>query len=101
MFCANDPVGVAGGVDYLQIDYGIGVDVVTGPCTDNNVGVRFVEHVTGKPAINARTHARALGDHVLKVLAQRGVGNEAASSVIPVQAGIQDSSKPGYPSLQI
>ena len=101
VFCANDPVGVAGGVDYLQIDYGIGVDVVTGPCTDNNVGVRFVQQVTGKPAINARTHARALGDHVLKVLAQRGVGNEAASSVIPVQAGIQDSSKPGYPSLQI
>ncbi|MGH8378623.1 MAG: hypothetical protein ACRER7_06680 [Gammaproteobacteria bacterium] len=101
VFCANDPVGVAGGVDYLQIDYGIGVDVVTGPCTDNNVGVRFVEHATGKPAINARTHAKALGDHVLKVLAQRGIGNRTVSLVIPAQAGIQDSSKPGYPSLQI
>ncbi len=101
VFCANDPVGVAGGVDYLQIDYGIGVDVVTGPCTDNNVGVRFVEHATGRPAINARTHAKALGDHVLKVLAQRGIGNRTVSLVIPAQAGIQDSSKPGYPSLQI
>lgn len=83
VFCANDPVGVAGGVDYLQIDYGIGVDVVTGPCTDNNVGVRFVEHVTGKTAINARTHAKALGDHVLKVLAQRGVGIPAFTASQP------------------
>lgn len=83
VFCANDPVGVAGGVDYLQIDYGIGVDVVTGPCTDNNVGVRFVERATGRPAINARTHAKALGDHVLKVLAQRGVGNPAFTTSQP------------------
>jgi len=83
VFCANDPVGVAGGVEHLQGDYGIAVDVVTGPCTDNNVGVRFVERATGRPAINARTHTKALGDHVLKVLATRGIGNKAESSSVP------------------
>jgi hypothetical protein len=73
VFCANDPVGVAGGVQHLQDDYGIRADVVTGPCTDNHVGVRFVEKQVGLPAVNARTHARTLGDHLLKVLSERGV----------------------------
>jgi hypothetical protein len=97
VFCANDPVGVAGGVEHLQGDYGIAADLVTGPCTDNNVGVRFVERVTGKPAINARTHAKALGDHVLKVLAQRGIGKNADSSWIPAVAAGQVSGNAGFP----
>lgn len=106
VFCANDPVGVAGGVEHLQDDYGIAADLVTGPCTDNNVGVRFVERATGKPAINARTHAKALGDHVLKVLAQRGIRNrgktsEAADlSVIPAKVGIQVPDNSGFPPVR-
>ena len=73
LFCANDPVGVAGGVRHLEQAYGIKPDVITGPATDNRVGVRFVEREVGLPAINARTHSRALGDHLLKVLAERGI----------------------------
>ncbi|MBU6421748.1 MAG: hypothetical protein KGQ62_06640, partial [Gammaproteobacteria bacterium] len=106
VFCANDPVGVAGGVGHLKSDYGISVDVVTGPCTDNNVGVRFVERATGKPAINARTHAKALGDHVLKVLKQRGIGDrrkvsEAEDlSLIPAEAGIHAVDSSGFPPVR-
>jgi len=73
VFCANDPVGVAGGVQHLRSEYAIDVDMVTGPCTDNNVGVRFVERAIGKPAINALTHAKALGDHLLQLLTERGI----------------------------
>jgi len=73
VFCANDPVGVAGGVRHLQSQYGITADVVTGPATDNNVGVRFVEREVGMTAINARTHSKAFGEHLLKVLAERGI----------------------------
>lgn len=83
VFCANDPVGVAGGVQHLQDDYGIRADVVTGPATDNRVGVRFVEQQVGLTAINARTHAKALGDHVLEILAKRGVGHGIKGSVSP------------------
>lgn len=71
VFCANDPVGAAGGVEHLASEYGIAVDVVSGPATDNQVGVRFVERRLGLPAINARHHARALGDHVLGLLGRR------------------------------
>ena len=75
LFCANDPVGVAGGVRHLEQVYGIKPDVVTGPATDNRVGVRFVEREVGLPAINARTHSRALGEHLMKVLAERGISH--------------------------
>jgi hypothetical protein len=65
VLCANDPVGVAGGVKELKDSYGIQVDVVAGPATDNRVGVRFVEQVVGVPGINARTHPGPLGELVL------------------------------------
>ncbi len=89
VFCANDPVGVAGGVQHLQDDYGIRADVVSGPATDNRVGVRFVEQQLGVTAINARTHAKALGDHLLELLAKRGVGSTADSTAASVSLASQ------------
>ncbi len=66
LLCANDPVGASGGVRELSEKYGIAVDVVTGPATDNRVGVRFVERELHLPAINARNDAKALGAFVLE-----------------------------------
>jgi len=71
-------------VQHLQEDYGIRADVVSGPATDNRVGVRFVEQQVGVTAINARTHAKALGDHLLALLADRGVGRAANAAVAGV-----------------
>jgi len=65
VLCANDPVGVAGGIAYLRDRFGISVDVVAGPATDNRVGIRFVEREVGLPAINARTSPKALGAAIL------------------------------------
>ena len=64
VLCANDPVGVEGGLRYLREAFGIPVDVVAGPATDNQVGVRFVQTL-GVPAFNARNHPRELGELVL------------------------------------
>jgi hypothetical protein len=75
LLCANDPVGASGGVREMAEKYGIAVDVVTGPATDNRVGVRFVERELKLPAINARNDAKALGEAVLeKVRAKMGKG---------------------------
>lgn len=60
VFCANDPVGAAGGVRYLQEEFGIDVDVVSGPATDNRVGVRFIESKLDVPAANARNQVDSL-----------------------------------------
>ena len=74
VLCANDPVGVAGGVRDLSEHYGLKVDVVAGPATDNQVGTRFIEREFGVPGINARTRADALGQLILdKVKAKMAV----------------------------
>ena len=70
VLCANDPVGVAGGVEHLKGDYGIAVDLVAGPATDNGVGVRFVEGL-GVAAANARRDPAALGATVLALVQAR------------------------------
>lgn len=70
VLCANDPVGVAGGLEHLQADYGIAVDLVAGPATDNGVGVRFVEGL-GVAAANARRDPAALGAAVVALVQAR------------------------------
>jgi hypothetical protein len=67
ILCANDPVGVAGAVTHFKNAFGLEVDVVTGPATDNRVGTRFVESL-GLPACNARTNPKQLGDLVFEMI---------------------------------
>jgi hypothetical protein len=67
VLCANDPVGVAGGVAHMKDSFGIAVDMVAGPATDNAVGQRFVESL-GIPARNARVDPKALGELALQLL---------------------------------
>lgn len=70
VLCANDPVGVAGGLDQLKARYGIQADLVAGPATDNGVGVRFAESL-GVPAANARRDPAGLGAAVLQLVTAR------------------------------
>lgn len=71
LFCANDPVGAVGGVQELRNRYGLEVDVLTGPATDNRVGVRFVERELALTALNARTSGKALGERVLSLVQEK------------------------------
>ncbi|WP_445376057.1 hypothetical protein [Natronospira proteinivora] len=68
IFCANDPVGVAGGVAALRSEFDIPVDVITGPATDNAVGLRFIRDGLGIPAHNARRDGEGLLAHVQSLL---------------------------------
>jgi hypothetical protein len=70
VLCANDPVGVAGGVAHLRDAFGLEVAMVAGPATDNAVGQRFVQGL-GIPARNARVDPKALGDLCVQLL-QKG-----------------------------
>lgn len=62
---ANDPVAAWGGVKILRERFGIEPAVVTGPATDNDVGVELVRERIGLPAANALTSGAFLGDLVL------------------------------------
>jgi len=66
---ANDPVSAWGGVRLLREEFAIEPAVVTGPATDNQVGVDIILDRSGVPAINAISAGADLGD-----LLQRSIG---------------------------
>ena len=68
VLCANDPVAAWGGTRLLREEYGIDPLVVTGPATDNAVGVEQIESSLGAQAINALANAAALGNAVANTL---------------------------------
>ncbi len=65
---ANDPVAAWGGVRLLKEKFDITPAAVTGPSTDNQVGVDIIQAQTGVPAFNALTAGAALGDHLIDLL---------------------------------
>lgn len=69
VLCANDPVGAWGGARILREQFGIDAAIVTGPATDNAVGVDQLKARLNIPAINALTDGAALGDCVAAILA--------------------------------
>ncbi len=71
VLCANDPVGAWGAVEILRDKFSLNVDVVSGPTTDNQVGIEFVSSELRLAAINARTDGKKLGTRVLEFLRER------------------------------
>lgn len=68
VLCANDPVGAWGGVKLLRESFGVEPTVVTGPATDNDVGLEIIERRSSVRALNALTHGAELGDLILESL---------------------------------
>jgi hypothetical protein len=53
VMAAPDPVGCWGAVTLMKDLFGLPVDVITGPATDNEVGRGYVRRALGIPAHNA------------------------------------------------
>ena len=68
VLCANDPVAAHGGVQILRDQFGIEPAAVTGPATDNQVGIDIITQRMQVPAFNALTHGVELADHLQGVL---------------------------------
>lgn len=68
VLCANDPVSAWGGARILREQYDIEPAVVSGPATDNAVGIDQIRERMGLTAINALTDGVALGDLIATVL---------------------------------
>jgi len=62
---ANDPVAAWGGVKLLRERFAIEPCAVTGPSTDNAVGVNIIQDQMNVRAFNAMTAGAALGDHII------------------------------------
>ena len=75
---ANDPVAAWGGVKLLRERFRIEPCVVTGPATDNQVGIEIITGQMGVPAFNAMSHGAALGDRVIEALGLKTAAPAAA-----------------------
>lgn len=75
VLCANDPVGAWGGIQLLRDTFDIEPAVVTGPATDNQVGIDIIEQRTNVRAVNALTNGAELGDLLQEML---GLTDKAA-----------------------
>ena len=73
VLCANDPVSAWGGAKLLRDDFNIEPAVVTGPATDNDVGVQQIAERLSLPAINALSNGIALGNKVAELLGKEPV----------------------------
>src|ERR1700726_1333578 len=65
---ANDPVAAWGGVKLLRERFGIEPCAVTGPATDNQVGIEIITSQMQVPALNALGSGAALADSVISAL---------------------------------
>ncbi len=65
---ANDPVAAWGGVTLLRDRFNIEPCVVTGPATDNQVGVQIIGQQLGISAVNAMSDGGKLGDRVIEAV---------------------------------
>ncbi len=71
---ANDPVAAWGGVKLLRERFHIEPCMVTGPSTDNQVGVDIIEQQMKVPACNAISNPAPLGDAIIDAV---GLGARA------------------------
>ena len=68
ILCANDPVAAWGGVKILREQFDITPAIVTGPVTDNAVGIDQIRDRLSLPAINALNNGVVLGDYIADLL---------------------------------
>ena len=74
LLCASDPVAAWGGARLLEEEFGMSPALITGPATDNRVGLDIIRERTGLDGVNAMTHGARLGD---AVAARIGLGAHA------------------------
>jgi hypothetical protein len=73
VLCANDPVSAWGGIKLLREEFDIEPAAVTGPATDNQVGIDIILDRSNVPAINAMSDGAELGDRLQGLL---GLGSK-------------------------
>jgi hypothetical protein len=62
VLCANDPVSAWGGAKILREEFDIEPTVISGPATDNQVGIDIIKRRSNLAAINAMSGGAELGD---------------------------------------
>jgi hypothetical protein len=68
VMAAPDPVACWGAAELMRNQFGLPITTITGPATDNEVGLVYIQSSLGLPAHNARRDASGLVSVVRKAL---------------------------------
>ena len=94
VLCANDPVGAWGGAKLLREEFGIEPTVISGPATDNQVGIDIIRERSNVAALNAMTNAAELGDLLQQAIGlQTRVARASASASRRASARVRSTSR--------
>jgi len=98
VMAAPDPVACWGAAELMRRDYGLPVTAITGPATDNDVGIVYITAELGLAAHNARRDAAGLVASVREALAgwTQAAAGAAARGARP---SAQADSAPGRAPL--
>jgi hypothetical protein len=78
LMAAPDPVACWGAASIMRDEFSLGIDAITGPVTDNEVGRRYVRETLGVPAHNAMRDAAGLTSVVAARIAAHAAARGAA-----------------------
>jgi hypothetical protein len=77
VMAAPDPVACWGAAELMRTEFDLPITAITGPATDNEVGLVYIQSSLGIPAHNARRDAPGLVGVVRKALASWLEGQES------------------------
>lgn len=66
ILCANDPVGAWGADRIFREEYGLKIDIISGPTTDNETGINYITNQLGVSCANARN-----GSDLVQMVAEK------------------------------
>jgi hypothetical protein len=84
VMAAPDPVACWGAAELMRREYNLPITAITGPATDNEVGITYVKAELGLAAHNARRDADGLVGAVRRALEQRAVSAPSPSLSLPL-----------------
>ncbi len=100
VMAAPDPVACWGAAELMRREYSLPITVVTGPATDNEVGVSYIQAELGLAAHNARRDADGLVAAVKAALEERqGEGGRGRKKEEGVPSPALSLPLPPSPSL--
>lgn len=93
VMAAPDPVACWGAAELMRNEFALPITALTGPATDNEVGLTYIQGSLGLPAHNARRDAAGLVAAVRKAL-QEWVGSPKSGVRQPKATGFESPPTP-------
>jgi hypothetical protein len=88
IMAAPDPVACWGAAELMGRQFDLPITAITGPATDNEVGLNYIQSSLGLPAHNARRDAAGLLEVVRRAVSEWSRGHAANDSRLATRGSL-------------